>query len=193
MLNSIWPVFILVSIVYALFSGNIEQVNSSIFECTEVAIKVVITLIGTMSLWSGILKIARDTSLMNKLCNIFSPIINALFPDIKNNKKVKEEISMNIIANFMGLGNAATPMGLKAIKSLEEQNKNKGIMSESMMMLILINASSIQLIPTTVIAIRKSLESENPTSILIPVWCATICAAVAGITFFKLIIKRKNK
>ena len=190
MLNKIWPIFILISITYSIFSGNVENVNNAVFNSAESAISVTITLLGMMCLWSGIMKIASNVSLIEKLCKIINPIINFLFPELKKNEKIKKEISMNIIANFLGLGNAATPLGLKAIKSMQKENKNKDCLSNSMMMFILINTASIQLIPTTVFAIRSSLKSENPTNILIPVWCSTLSAAVAGIICVKLIMKK---
>lgn len=191
MLNKIWPVFIIISIVYAIFSGNLESINNSIFESTENTISVTMTLIGTMCLWSGIMKIACNLSLIEKFCNILNPIINILFPDLKKSKEIKKEISMNMIANILGLGNAATPLGLKAMESMQRENIEKEKLSDSMMMFVLINTASIQIIPTTVLAIRKSLGSENPTSILVPVWCATICAALAGIIIVKILIKKK--
>ena len=193
MLNKIWPIFILISIIYSIFSGNVENVNNAVFNSAENAISVTITLLGMMCLWSGIMKIASNVSLIEKLCKIINPIINFLFPELKKNEKIKKEISMNIIANFLGLGNAATPLGLKAIKSMQKENKNKDCLSNSMMMFILINTASIQLIPTTVFAIRSSLKSENPTNILIPVWCSTLSATVAGIICVKLIMKKIKK
>ena len=138
------------------------------------------------------MKIACNLTLIEKLCRILNPFINFLFPHLKKNKKIKKEISMNMIANILGLGNAATPLGLKAMESMQEENESKEYLSDSMMTFILINTASIQLIPTTVIAIRKSLGSENTTGIIIPVWFATICAAVAGIFAVKLLIKRKK-
>ena len=110
--------------------------------------------------------------------------------DIKKEEKVNEEITMNMIANIMGLGNAATPLGLKAMRSMQKKNSDKSRLSNSMAMFIVINTASIQLIPTTVIAIRNSLGSTNPTAMIIPVWIATICAAVAAIISAKLLMRR---
>ena len=125
------------------------------------------------------MQIANKTSLIQKLTKFLKPIIKFLFPEIKENTQIQQEISMNMIANILGLGNAATPLGLKAMKSMQKENKNKDILSNSMAMFIVLNTASIQLIPTTVIAIRNSLESKNPTAIVFPVWVATICAATA--------------
>ena len=193
MLNIVWPVFIIISFSFAIFSGNLENLNNSIFESTNSAISLSIDLLGSMCLWSGIMQIASKTTLIKNLTKCLEPILNFLFPKLKENKKIKKEISMNMIANILGLGNAATPLGLKAMETLQEENKNKQELSDSMIMLIVINTASIQIIPTTIIAIRSSLGAENPTSIIVPVWVATICAAIVGITVTKLLIKYSNK
>ena len=113
-----------------------------------------------------------------------------LFPDIKKEEEAYQEISMNMIANILGLGNAATPLGLKAMKTMQKSNTKKDTLNNSMAMFIILNTASIQIIPTTVIAIRSSLGSNNPTSIIIPVWIATICAAVAGTVSAKIFMKK---
>ena len=179
MLNMVWPIFIIISFTYAIFSGNLESLNSSIFQSTEDAINLTIGLLGTICLWNGIMQIASKTSIIDKLMKFLNPIIKVLFPEIKDNQKIKKEISMNMIANILGLGNAATPLGLKAMKSMQKENKDKSKLSDSMMMFIVLNTASIQIIPTTVIAIRNSLGSSNPTKIVFPVWIATIFAAIA--------------
>lgn len=179
MLNIVWPIFIIISFSFAIFSGNLEKLNSSIFESTNDAINLTLNLLGTICLWNGIMQIASSTSVIEKLTKFLKPVIKFLFPELKNNSKIQKEISMNIIANILGLGNAATPLGLKAMKSMQKENTKKDTLTDSMMMFIVLNTASIQIIPTTVIAIRNSLGSNNPTSIVFPVWIATIAAAVA--------------
>ena len=193
MLNKIWPVFIIISFIYAIFSGNLDQLNSSIFTSTSDAINLCISLLGTMCLWSGIMQIANKTTIIDKLMKLLNPIINLLFPEIKQNKQIKKEISMNMIANILGLGNAATPLGLKAMKSMQKENLKKDTLSNSMLMFIVINTASIQIIPTTVIALRNSLGSKDPTQIVFPVWIATICAAIGGIIATKILIRFGKK
>lgn len=190
MLNKIWPLFIIISFVYAILIGNAEELNNGIFDSCKSAVELTITFFGTMCLWSGIMEIARQTTLIQKMTNKLKPIIDFLFPEIKGNKKVNEEISMNIIANILGLGNAATPIGLKAMKSLQEENTKKDTVSNSMAMFIILNTASLQIIPTTVIAIRNSLNSSNPTKIIIPVWIATASAALAGVIITKILMKK---
>ena len=193
MLNLVWPIFIIISFSYAIFSGNLQNLNASIFDSVESAINLSITMLGTMCLWSGIIHVAANTNIMKMMNKMLKPIIRFLFPEIKENKKAQSEISMNMVANILGLGNAATPLGLKAMETLQEENKNKQELSNSMIMLIVINTASIQIIPTTIIAIRSSLGAENPTSIIVPVWIATICAAIVGVTVTKLLIKYSSK
>ena len=143
-----------------------------------------------MCLWCGLIKIAMKTNLVNILIKLFKPILKKLFTDINEEDEVHQEISMNIIANLLGLGNAATPLGLKAMKSLQKTNKNKKELSNSMAMLIVLNTGSIQIIPTTVISIRNSLGSKEPTQMLVPIWIATICAAFSAITATKIFMKK---
>lgn len=189
MLNILWPIFIIISYIYALFSGNLEKINNGIFESASSATELTITFFGTITLWCGIMQIAKDSSLSQKLAKGLTPLIRFLFPDVDKKDPAHSEISLNIIANFLGLGNAATPLGLKAMESLQKKNPSKNILSNSMAMLVLINTASLQLIPTTVIAIRTSLNSENPTSIILPVWVATFSAAFAAVLFAKIFIK----
>ena len=189
MLNLLWPIFIILSISYAIFSGNIENVSKSITESTESAVNLTLTLIGITCLWSGLMEIASNTNIIKHLSNMLSPIVKFLFPNIKEEQKGFKCIIMNIIANILGLGNAATPLGLQAMNELQKENYEKDKLSDNMMMLIVLNKAYLQIIPTTVIAIRTTLGSDNPTKIIFPVWISTICAAIVGISITKLIIR----
>ena len=188
MLNILWPFFIIISIFYAILSGNIENINNCIFESAENAVKLTLTLLGATCLWSGIMEIASKTDIIKYLSAILQPIIKKIFYNLDSNKKSYNNIIMNIIANILGLGNAATPLGLKAMGELQKENANKDELSDNMMMLIVLNTASLQVIPTTVIAVRKSLGSNNPTQIIFPVWIATVCAALVGILVAEIII-----
>lgn len=193
MLNIIWPIFIIISYVYAILNGNVDKINNSIFESAASAVQLSITFLGTICLWNGIMKIAQTTTLTQKLTKLLQPIIKILFPELKQNKEAKEQISMNMIANMLGLGNAATPLGIKAMKTMQKENKKKDTLSNSMTMFIILNTASMQIIPTTVIAIRASLNAKNPTSIIVPIWIATIGAALTGIILTKIMIKKSKK
>ena len=188
MLNFLWPIFLLLSIVYAIGSGNAEELNTGMFDAVKDAVELSITFLGTMCLWNGIMKIAQETTILHKLVKWIAPLMHFLFPKLKGNPKIQEEISLNMVANILGLGNAATPLGIKAMKSMQKENPNPDTLTDSMAMFIVINTASLQLIPTNVIAIRISLGSQNPAGIILAVWGATIAAAFAGIMATKIAI-----
>ena len=190
MLNKIWPFFIIISFVFSIYSGNIFNINNAIFNSAEQTVELCLTMFGTLCLWNGIMKIAVKTSLIDKLTKFLKPVISFIFPEIKNDEKISKEVSMNMVANILGLGNAATPLGLKAMDSMQKINTDKSKLSNSMAMFILVNTASLQIIPTTVIAIRSSLNSENPTKIIVAVWVATIAAFFTAITTGKLLAKK---
>lgn len=186
MLNNIWPIFIIISIIYAIIAGNLENLNLAITSSSESAVSLTLTLIGTTCLWSGLIEIASNTNIIKYLKKFLRPVITRLFPNL--NSLVYDKVTMNIISNILGLGNAATPLGLQAMEEMQKENLNKEYLSDNMMILIVLNTSSLQIIPTTIIAIRTSLGSNNPTRIIFPVWFSTICAGIVGIIVTKLII-----
>ena len=190
MLNKIWPSFIIISFVFAIYSGKVLNVSNAVFASAEQTVTLCLSLLGTLCLWNGIMQIAVKTSMIEKLTKFLKPLISFLFPEIKENKKISKEISMNMVANILGLGNASTPLGLKAMESMQKENSNKDKLSNPMARFILVNTASLQIIPTTVISIRNSLGSENPTKIIIAVWVATIVAFATAITAGKILIKR---
>ena len=190
MLNKIWPFFIIISFIYAIYSGKIFNINNAIFSSADQTVELCLTLFGTICLWNGIMQIAVKTSLIEKLTKFLKPIISFIFPEIKNDKKISKEISMNMVANILGLGNAATPLGLKAMESMQRKNEDKSKLSNSMAMFILVNTASLQIIPTTVISIRSSLISQEPTKIIFAVWVATIAAFATAIIVGKILIKK---
>lgn len=186
LLNNIWPIFIIISIIYAIIAGNLENLNLAITSSSESAVSLTLTLIGTTCLWSGLIEIASNTNIIKYLKKFLRPVITRLFPNL--NSLVYDKVTMNIISNILGLGNAATPLGLQAMEEMQKENLNKEYLSDNMMILIVLNTSSLQIIPTTIIAIRTSLGSNNPTRIIFPVWFSTICAGIVGIIVTKLII-----
>ena len=190
MLNKIWPAFLIISFIYAILNGNIEEFNNSIFTSCAQTVDLILKLFGTMCLWNGLMKIVQETSLIKKLTKIISPLMKILFPKMKKEDKEYKEITINIIANLLGIGNAATPLGLKAMQTMQEKNPQKDRITDSMAMFIVLNTASIQLIPSTVIAVRASLGSVNPSQIIVPVWIATIAADVAGIIASKMLMKK---
>lgn len=170
-----------------------EKVNNSIFSSVSEVITLSLTLLGNMCLWCGIMNIVKSTNTINIIKKVLKPIIFWLYPSEKENTEVINNISINMASNILGIGNASTPAGLKAMEEMQHNNKNKKELSDSMFMLISLNTTSIQLIPTTVIAIRSSLNSQNPTNIIVPIWLSTIAGTVVAIIVTKIMIKIKKK
>ena len=193
MLNYIWPILIIISIIVSIFDGNIEKVSNAILASPTNAIELTFSLIGIMCMWNGIINIIIKSELVEKITKLLSPIIKYLFPDIREDDEIFKNISLNMISNILGLGNAATPLGLKALETMNKKNNNKEILSDSMMMLIVINTASIQIIPTTILSIRTSLHSNNVNIVIIPIWISSIVAAISGVIITKILIKRKIK
>lgn len=193
MLNKIWCFFIVVAIIFGLISGTYVDVNNSIFTGIEETVSLMISFIGTISFWNGIMNIIENTSLINKLKNILKPLIKIIFKDINLESEVGENIAMNMTSNILGLGNAATPCGLKAMEELQKENSNKESLSNNMLLFILINTASIQIIPTTIISIRTGLGSQNPSCIILGVWFSSIVAFVAMLVITKTYMKIKRR
>lgn len=192
MLNLVWPIFIIISIIYACLFGTLPKVNDSIFDTIESTMSLLFTLAGTMCFWSGIMNVLEKTDFFLKMRKKISKVIKIIFRDIENDSKESEFISLNILSNLLGLGNAATPMGIKAMDAMDEKNKNKNYMTKDMMMFILINTASIQIIPTTVIAIRASLGSLNPSGMIFHIWIVSIVVFISVILLGKTVFKKED-
>ena len=136
------------------------------------------------------MQIVQETSLMNKLSKMISPLMKFLFPKMRKEDEEYNQITINIIANLLGIGNAATPLGIKAMQTMQEKNPQKDRITDQMAMFIVLNTASLQLIPSTVIAVRASLGSANPSQIIVPVWIVTIVADIAGILASKILMKK---
>ena len=189
MLNFIWCFFIIISIIYSIIFGSFTNVNNSIFEAMQSTVSLIISLFGSMCFWNGIMNIVKNTSMINKIKFFINPLIKKLFPNIDENSDCYKNISMNMTSNLLGLGNSATPCGLKAIEEMQKENINKDKLTNNQILFILINTASIQLIPTTIISIRTSLNSKNPSVIILSVWFASIITFLAMIFITKIYFK----
>ena len=188
MLNYIWSVMIITSIITAFFTGRTDEVCSALMEGAGEGVTLTISLMGIMCLWTGIMNIAQSTGITEAVAKILSPLTKILFPKLKD-KRAKDAIIMNMTANMLGLSNAATPFGLKAMDELKRLSDSK-VASDEMCMFIVINTASIQLIPSTVIALRQG--AQTPTDIIIPVWICSICVVTVGILAVKIFSKRQK-
>lgn len=189
MINIIWIVLIIAGIIIAVPGGHIEDVTQSAFDSAKTAVELCFGLIGIYSLWLGLMKVAEKAGLVKALSKKMTGLLKFLFPDVPAGSPAMGAMTMNIIANMLGLGNAATPLGLKAMKELNSLNHDKSTASNAMCMFIVINTSSIQLIPTTVIALRSAAGSANPAETLGTTLIATLCSSLVGI-FAVTILRR---
>ena len=192
MVNIIWCFLVIISIIYSLFTNNISAINDEIILSGKKAFDLIITMMEVTVLWTGILNIAEKSGLLRKFAKIIYPILSRLFPSIPKNHESLDYISSNVAANMMGLGSAATPFGLKAMKALQEINPNKKWASDAMITFLVLNTSGVTIIPTTVIAIRMSYNSLNPSEIILPALIATLCSSISGLTL-DYFIRRRNK
>ncbi len=190
MINYIWLFFIVSSVIISLFNNRIDDVFHAILSSCEQAVTISIGLIGIMAFWLGLMKIAEASGLLRVLAKALSPVIRFLFPDLPKNHPVQADITMNVSANALGLGNAATPFGIKAMEGLQELNQNdKKTASDAMCTFLTINTAGVQLIPVTAVAILASLKAENPTDIIVPTIITTLSALIIGVLFVKCLIK----
>jgi len=193
MLNYIWSGMILISFVVAMFTGRIDETTASAMEGAGRAIETCIGLLGTMCLWSGLARIAENSGLTLVFAKLLRPVTKVIFPKLKSGSAALNAIVLNMVANLLGMGNAATPLGIAAMKELDKENRHRITASNEMCMFAVINTASIQLIPSTVISLRQMFGSENPSDIVVPVWICSICAVIMGVLAAKFFERRGSR
>ncbi len=191
-MNYIWVFMILISYIFSFFKGTTADVTKSVFDGCSDAVGLVISLLGMMCLWTGLLEIAKVSGLIKKIQKILSPIISWLFPTIDKKSDIAGEISMSISANLLGLSNAATPLGLSVMEKLEKRNLVKDTASDEMCMFVVINTASITLLPTTLLTLRTAYSSNAPFEVIVPIWIVSIISLLSGIICAKLCARRKR-
>ncbi len=187
MINIIWFLILSLGTIIGILTGKGEILSKVIVSSTTSAVELVMGLVGMMCLWCGIMKIAEKSGLTDKLARLLRPILKIIFKEAGKNQKAMSSITMNLTANMMGLSNAATPFGIKAMEEMQKINNEKDIASDDMALFLVLNAACIQLLPTTVISIRAAYNSQNPAIIIIPAIIATGTAAVLGVVYCKIL------
>ena len=192
MVTIIWTFLIVIGVLYSLLTGNIGIINNTVLVSGNKALELVMSLLPTIVLWSGIMQIAEDAGMLTKFSNFLYPILKKLFPSVPKNNKALGYISSNIAANMLGLGSAATPFGLKAMDELQKINEKKDTASRAMITFLVLNTAGVTIIPTTIIAIRLAYGAANPTDIIFPAVIATSCSCFSAV-FIDYLIRRKKK
>lgn len=188
---------IAIGVIYAAMTGNISEVSNGFLSSSKEAITLCITMLGVLSFWSGIMEIGEKAGIIKQMTKIINPFVNYLFPKIPKHHRSREYITTNIVANILGLGWAATPPGLKAMESLAELNTEQNgkdkmhISSDEMCTFLVINISSLQLIPMNIIAYRSQYGSINPTAVITPAIIATLVSTIVAVIFCKIMSRRK--
>ena len=199
MLNYIWAVMIAIGVIYGALTGNIEAVANGALDSAGEAVQLCITMTGIMALWVGLMEIAKNSGLIASMTKGIQPFISFLFPRIPGNHAAREYISTNIIANILGLGWACTPAGLKAMDDLQKLNEEECrrtgkppvTASNEMCTFLIMNISSLQLIPVSIIAYRSQYGSVNPTAVIVPGIIATLTSTLVAIIFVKVMDRKK--
>ena len=192
MVSYIWAFFIIVGSIYLIITGNVSTLNEEILKGGLGGIKLLSEMMPLLVLWTGIMQIAEDSKLLDKFANLVRPVLSKLFPSLNPNHPAIGYIASNIAANALGLGSAATPFGLKAMTSMQNDNETPDTATEAMVTFLILNTGGVTIIPTTVIALRLMYNSSNPTEIIITSILATLCSNISGLLYdyFK---RRKGK
>jgi spore maturation protein A len=180
-MNIIWAVLIIVSAAFSIINGKLDEFTKALFDATKSSVEVCLYLLGIVALWLGITKILEDAKLIHKFSNFFRPVISRLFKNIPDDHSSITSITLNMLANIFGLGNAATPLGIKAMNDLQTLNKTPETITFEMMLFIVINTSSIQLIPFTIIGLLSEYGSANPSIIVLPTIISTVLSTACAI------------
>jgi len=186
MLNYIWAGMLIIGVVTGFLTGRVDEVTKALIDSSKGAVDLAIALLGVLCLWTGIMEIASRAGIIGLISNFIRPVTKFLFPGVPKEHPAQACMVMNIVANFLGLGNAATPLGLKAMTELQKINKNKSSATNDMCMFLILNTTSIQLIPATLIALRTAAGSTNPTAIITVVWITSLATTITGITAAKV-------
>ncbi|MCH8890920.1 MAG: spore maturation protein, partial [Myxococcales bacterium] len=191
MLNAIFIALIVGSVVTAAYNGSMPAVNQALFDSARQAVTIALGLIGTMALWLGFMRVLRDAGVMAKIARALAPVMRWLFPAIPDDHPAISAMILNMSANVLGLGNAATPFGLKAMQELQKLNTNKAVASDSMALFLAINTAGIAVFPIGWVAVRSSVGSVNPSAILLPTVLATLCSTITAVIVAKFLARRK--
>lgn len=187
MINYIWFLMIFLGLIVGIFTGNGEGISNAIIGSIDSTVTFIIGLVGLMCFWCGVMKVAEKSGFTEKLAKLMKPILKLIFKEAAKDEKALGAIVMNITANMMGLGNAATPFGIKAMEEMDRLNNEKGRASNDMALFLVLNAACIQLVPSTVLSIRAAAGSSNPGVIILPAIISTGTAAIVGVICCKIL------
>lgn len=185
MLNAVFIGLVVGAILTGIFTGTMQEVTNASIDSAKTAVTIAIGLIGVMALWLGLMRVVRDAGGLAALSRLLGPLLHRLFPDVPTDHPAMGAMLMNIASNMLGLGNAATPFGLKAMRELDRLNERRGVATDSMALFLTINTSGVAVLPLGVIALRAQMDSVNAAGIIMPSILATLCSTVTGVLVCK--------
>jgi len=191
MLNIIWAVMIVSSLVYSFFAGTAAEVGASVFESCTDCVSFILKTGSFMMMWSGFMNVAEQCRLTDKIASFMSPVIALVFKGVKRGSEEAKLISANLSANMLGLSNAATPLGIAAMRKLAQKSKNN-VATNNMCMLAVVNCASLQLVPSTLIALRSQAGSASSADITVPIWIASAITVVFAVALTKIVEGREK-
>lgn len=193
MLNYIWFGILIIGLAFGIITGKVDEVTGAVVRSAESAVELSIGLLGIICLWNGLMEIAEKSGAVNFISRLLRPLLSFLYPGIPKGHPAMGSIVMNLAANFMGLGNAATPLGIRAMNDMQKINDKKDTATDSMSMFLVMNTAAIQLIPATIIALRSARGSSNPAGVTVTIWASSIIATIAGIIAVRTFSTRAHK
>ena len=193
MMNRIWACMVLFSIVYAVLYGDAQAVSGAVFDAAQEAVTTTLKMVGVFCLWGGLMRIARDAGLIARMERWFSPLLNRLFPDLRDDPTAKSAISMNLTANLLGLGNAATPAGIAAMRQLKRRAAHSDEATADMILFVALNSACIRILPTTVAMLRQEAGSAAPMEILPAALCVSLLGCIATLLLTRLLKRLRHE
>jgi len=192
-MNGIWAGMILISLVVGAWTGTLEETVAAGLEGAKSSVETVLSFAGIMCLWTGFLHLAEKSGVAEALKKVLFPFTKHLFPRLGKDSPAQEKITENLTANFLGMGNAATPAGIAAMQELDKINPTPEQASDEMCIFAVMNTASVQLIPTTILSLRVSAGSQNPMQILVPIWISSAIALITAVFTMHIILKFRRK
>ena len=193
MINKLWGSFIIIGIIYSIITGKVEILNNEIITCGSTSLDLFFSMFPLMILWSGIMNIAKKAGILDYLAKCMRPLFKIIFPELSENDPALSYIASNLTINMLGIHNASTPFGLKAMKCMQEKNKDKKTATRSMITFLVLNTSGVTLIATDIIAIRSSMGSPNPTDLVLVTIIITIVNTTLALMMDKLLWRIERK
>lgn len=195
MMNYVWPVMVIFAFISSIITGNMSALSQSVIQGGQDAVQLLLKLLSMLCLWGGIMEIAEQAGVTKALSRLMYPIMKLIFPRLKNENYALEAISMNVTANVLGLGNAATPLGLEAMRRLQAINGDTSVASDEMIVFVVMNTAAMHIIPTTVATLRGQYGSKSPMEIMPAAILTSLCALTVAITAAKIgnVIRRKSR